>query len=192
MVLDIIKKFEYGNTAYFECYYRDLTAELENPTSPTWTINNSAGTTIASGVPTLKSNGLYYFYWTPWVEGNFIVIWTGTILGHDVALRKKFKVKRTSLKGEIDSLSSSCSSSSSFSSSSSCSSCSSSCCSSSCSSCSSSFSSSSSCSCSSSSCSSSSCSSSFSSCSSCSCSSSSCSSSFSSSSSCSCSSSSSD
>ena len=152
MTLSLTKVFELGNSAYFECYYRNMSSELTDPVNPTWTIFDMKASAVATGTPFKKSTGVYYFYWTSSTPADYTLLFAGVVLGQNVEMRRRFKVIRTSLKGEFSS------SSSSSCSSSSCSSCS-------CSSCSCSSSFSSSCSCSSSF--------SSSSCSSCSCSSSS-------------------
>ncbi len=110
MILDLTKKFEANNTAYFECFYRSLQHELTTPISPQWKILDAKGNTTASGTPSKKSDGLYFFYWTPTVPGNYVVEFTGTIASDAVKIRKNFIVTRTTLDGGWSS-SSSCSSS---------------------------------------------------------------------------------
>lgn len=121
MTLSTTKKFEFGNTAYFECSFRNQLSQLEDPTNPIYEIFNVKGESVTSGSLTKKSTGLFYFFWTPTALGDFIVQFKGT-LDSDTYLstiRKKFKVIKTRIKGEYSSSSSSsCSSSSS-----SCSSC---------------------------------------------------------------------
>jgi len=121
MAIELTKKFEKGNTAYFECYFRDMQSFLKDPTNASYTVIDIKGRTITTGIPSKKSTGLYYFFWTPLLTGDFIVQFDGEIDGFKTKMRKKFKVIETSLKGESWSKSS-CSSSSSSCSSSSCSS----------------------------------------------------------------------
>lgn len=129
MTLVSTKKFESGNTVYFECTFRNQLSQLEDPTNPTWQIQDIKDATIASGSLTKKSTGVFYFFWTATTIGDFIALFQGTLDSGTYAavIRRPFKVVRTSLKGEYSSSSSSSCSSSSCSSSS----CSSSCCSSS-------------------------------------------------------------
>ena len=116
MTLEDIRKFEKGNTTYFECYYRSMTSELADPTDPIYRIYDIKANVVASGVPSKKSTGLYYVYWTPTSAGDYVIEFTGKINTHEVKFREKFKVKETSWKGEFSSSSSSSSSSCSSSS----------------------------------------------------------------------------
>jgi len=120
MPLEDVRKFEKGNTTYFECCFRNMTSELDDPTNPTYKIYDIRGNVVASGTPSKKSKGLYFVYWTPIAVGDYIIEFSGTIDTHQVKYREKFKVIETSWKGEFSSSSSSsCSSSSSSTSSSS-------------------------------------------------------------------------
>ena len=119
MSLDLTKRFEIGNSVYFECYYRNQQGELGDPTSPLYQIQDIKGQIKKSGTPTKKSTGIYYVFWEPDRTGDFTLIFSGSVGTFPTVLRKKFKVIRTSWAGEWFSSSSS---SSSFSSSSSCSS----------------------------------------------------------------------
>ena len=102
MALDILKKFESGNTAYFECYYRDMQGNLKDPDNPKYRIFNMKNSEVVSSTtPSKKITGLYYFFWTPEIPGNYIIEFTGSILGLPIQMRKKFQVIKTSLKGEI-------------------------------------------------------------------------------------------
>ena len=116
MTLEMTKKFEIGNSVYFECYYRNQQGDLENPSSPLYQIQDIKGKIIKSGVPNKKSTGIYYMFWEPDRTGDFTLIFTGSVGTFPTVLRKKFKVIRTSWAGEwFSSSSSSCSSSSSSS-----------------------------------------------------------------------------
>lgn len=119
MTLDVIRKFELGNTVYFRVYFRNQVSELVDPSDPTYQIINIRGEIVASGTPSKLATGHYYSFYTPTEEGDFILKFQGKITGHVTVIRKKFKIVRTTLKGEFSSSSSSfSSSSSSFSSSS--------------------------------------------------------------------------
>ena len=89
------KTFEKGNTVYFEVKYRDSNSQLKDPGTPAYSVENSKGVEQASGVPTKKSVGVYFFYWTPTDTGDFVVIFTGTIQNYTATVRKKFKVVET-------------------------------------------------------------------------------------------------
>ncbi|MCK4307312.1 hypothetical protein KAW50_03680 [candidate division WOR-3 bacterium] len=122
MSRDLTKTFQKDNTAYFECYYRDMQSFKKDPVNPTYVILDIRGNVVTSGIPSKKATGIFYFFWTPTSEGDYLLIFGGSVSGYSVKLRRKFKVVRTSWKGEFSSSSSSSSSSSFSSCSSSCSS----------------------------------------------------------------------
>lgn len=93
-----MKEFEKGNTIYFECTYKDFNGEIVDPTSPAYAIINSAGASQASGTPTKKETGVYYFYWTSASVDTFRVEFTGTIGGQAGVARELFRVIETKIK----------------------------------------------------------------------------------------------
>lgn len=117
MAAETIKKFENGNTAYFECSFKNLDQLLVEPVSPNYSILNLRGELVQSGVPTLVVTGIYGVYFTPDETGEYVIEFTATIEDKPVLHRLKFKVYRTAWKNEYSSSSSSWSSSSSSSSS---------------------------------------------------------------------------
>jgi len=120
MALEDVRKFEKGNTTYFECYFRSMSSDLKDPDNPVYRIYDIRGNVVASGTPSKKSTGLYFVYWTPVSVGDYVIEFSGIIDSHEVKFRATFKVIETGWKGEFSSSSSSsCSSSSSSSSSSS-------------------------------------------------------------------------
>ncbi len=97
MIYDTTKKFELGNTVYFECVYQGADGSLSDPTLPTWKIINTKGTTVDSGSPNKRKDGIWYFFWTPTTTGDYILEFAGTIDDSAVLIRKKFKVIQTNL-----------------------------------------------------------------------------------------------
>lgn len=96
-MLDITKKFENGNTIYFECLYRSLTGFPVQPQDPKYEIQNIKGTIVAEGTPDKRKDGVWYCFYTPTIRGDFLLTFTGKIDGNSVAIRKKFKVIETRL-----------------------------------------------------------------------------------------------
>jgi len=96
-MLDITKKFELGNTVYFECLYRNLDGAPADPANPAWIIKNVKGQTVASGSPNKREDGVWYFLWEPSATGDYLLEFSGTIEDNKVMIRKKFKVIQTRL-----------------------------------------------------------------------------------------------
>ena len=90
------KTFELGNTIYFECVYRNTMAILTDPDNPNWSISTARGVVVASGTtdggPFKRSDGLWYIFWTSEDVGEYILEFTGSIGSHAVAIRRPFKV----------------------------------------------------------------------------------------------------
>ena len=97
MAYDTIKKFEVDNTVYFECVYRSADGALYDPVNPTWKITNTKGATTASGSPSKREDGIWYFLWTPVNTGDYLLEFAGTIDENPVIIRRKFKVILTCL-----------------------------------------------------------------------------------------------
>ncbi len=97
-MLHITKTFEKSNTIYFECVYRAIDGELTDPSSPAWVIKNILGVTVDSGGPLKREDGVWYFFWTPVTVGDYILVFSGTIDGNAVAIRRKFKIVETRIK----------------------------------------------------------------------------------------------
>lgn len=95
MALDITKKFEVGNTVYFECVYRGADGSVSDPALPTWTITTTKGVIEATGSPEKRVNGIWYFFWTPINTGDYLLTFAGQIDDSAVLIRKKFKVIQT-------------------------------------------------------------------------------------------------
>ena len=92
--------YEYGNTIYFECAFRDLNLNNTDPVNPTYEIRNKLDNVVDSGNLTKKETGIYYVYWTADQEGMLEIICHGTVNGNAVEIKNKFKVERISWKGE--------------------------------------------------------------------------------------------
>ena len=97
MSLNTTKKYELGNTVYFECLYRNLDGFPTDPSTSAYTITNIKGETVASGNPNKRKDGYWYCFWTLTETGDFILKFTGTIEENVVIIRKKFKVIETKL-----------------------------------------------------------------------------------------------
>lgn len=97
-MLDILKKFHINDSIYFECLYRNINGFPTDPANPAWTIKNKQGSTVNSGVPYKKADGIWYFFWTPSQVGQYTLIFSGSIEGNSVIIRKVFKVVEIRLK----------------------------------------------------------------------------------------------
>jgi len=97
-MLDVTKKFELGNTVYFECLYRNINGLPTDPNTPAWTITNTKGDTVASGSPYKRADGIWYFLWEPTTTGDYLLTFTGYIEENKVTIRRKFKIIKTKLK----------------------------------------------------------------------------------------------
>jgi len=97
-MLHTTRTFELGNTIYFECLYRNINGYPSDPQDPTWTIKNIKGTTVNSGAPLKRKDGVWYCFWTPATVGDYILIFSGTIEENPVTVRKPFKIIETRLK----------------------------------------------------------------------------------------------
>ena len=97
-MLDTIRKFEIGNTVYFECLYRNLTGFPFDPQDPTYEIEDIKGAKVATGTPSKRKDGIWYCFWKPLLRGDYLLIFKGKIEGNEVVIRKKFKIIETRLK----------------------------------------------------------------------------------------------
>lgn len=93
-----MKKFEKENSIYFECTYRNFDGVVTEPTTPRYMINDTKGNEEASGTPTQKEDGVYYFYWASSVADTYRVIFTGTVGGQNGVARQLFKVVETKIR----------------------------------------------------------------------------------------------
>ena len=99
-MLATTKQFEYGNTIYFECVYRNTMGVLTDPDNPSWKITTAQGATAASsddGGPYKRSDGLWYIFWTSDDVGDYVLEFSGTIGGHTVKVRRPFKVIKSGI-----------------------------------------------------------------------------------------------
>ena len=92
-----MKKFEKGNSIYFECTYRNYDGAITEPQNPTYKIEDSKGNEEQTGTPQKKEDGVYYFYWTSSIADTYRVIFTGTIGGQAGVARQVFKVVETQI-----------------------------------------------------------------------------------------------
>ena len=100
MALVDYQTFEYGNTIYFECTFRNLDMTKVDPVNPTYEIRNKRGVVLDSGSLTQKETGVYYVYWNADQEGKLEAVFKGTVDGNAVEMKEIFKVERISWKGE--------------------------------------------------------------------------------------------
>jgi len=91
-MLSTTRRFRNDNTIYFEASFRKADGTLSDAVTPAYLIENSKGTSQASGTPTKKSTGIYYFFYTPDTVGDFVVEFSGTIETLAAVMRKKFKI----------------------------------------------------------------------------------------------------
>lgn len=93
-----MKTFEKGNSIYFECTYYDFDGVITEPTSPAYKVIDSKGNEEASGTPSKKETGVYYFYWESPNVDDYRVEFTGSIGGQNGVVRQVFKVVETKIK----------------------------------------------------------------------------------------------
>jgi hypothetical protein len=96
-MLHTTKEFEKDNTILFECLFRDSNGAMYITTSPTYTILDMRDNVISTGTPEEKSTGHYYFAWTSSTIGHYTLIFSGTVSGKQVTIRKPFIIKETGL-----------------------------------------------------------------------------------------------
>ena len=93
----MLKKFEKDNSIYFECTYKDWNGVVITPTSPTYKVLDSKGAEEATGTPSLKEIGVYYFYWQSSEEDEYVVEFRGVVGGQNGIARQLFKVIETKI-----------------------------------------------------------------------------------------------
>lgn len=93
------KKWELGNTLYFECQFKAYDGSLTDPLSPvSWKIENSKGEVVGQGSGLKKREGIYYTAWQPQHTGDYLIEWKAQMPGGISVVRRKFKVIKSSLK----------------------------------------------------------------------------------------------
>jgi hypothetical protein len=93
---DITHKVEVGDTEYLEVEFHAGDYALVDPAGPAYDVTDRMGNVIQAGGLFKRSDGVWFFFFTPSKIGDYVVTFYGTMgFSNEVTIRRKIKVIRT-------------------------------------------------------------------------------------------------